>query len=526
MKKLLNLFGIFSLSTVNLFQNSWLVNQKENIKISNKINKKDTKSSCDCSDVITSYKEFIAYSNRYLTSRVSQLTLDEWTLNFLYNAFNANSKLDYSDIEKFLSNSILDFSYSTNTKAKEVISKAIISHGFKYVNNQVGGVFIKVEEIKYNEVSLEENWLVNSIQVGVFDSTKRQPLEQEIYSDIKFSKAFNLSEPFKKKTVETQGLMSYHSIPRFGFDIWNFKEKFNYISFPDAEMQGILIDQNNQIYKKYNYSRIFNGSDPQQLLKTYDIDVRNPDEEEYYLNAQLYQDFYYEELFPSMFLINETDVKLIFRQNSEFKYKYDILVENTHNFQNNFSFFEETSMTFNFKLNDKIAFFNSVELSEIENLYNKKISDKELNFVNERIFPPIGGSPFLTRIIYEDFGGGYWGIEIYLNREALNALANMLCIGSDHNTPLINIVRELLMLAAPQFFEYTIEEQNLIVNQINAAIRNRYNNHPNYLWSFFNEFYYNEEATFGVSIQAMNFENDDPSDIDYEIDIWNYPPHD
>ncbi|WP_342275100.1 hypothetical protein [Spiroplasma endosymbiont of Cantharis lateralis] len=82
----------------------------------------------------------------------------------------------------------------------------------------------------------------------------------------------------------------------------------------------------------------------------------------------------------------------------------------------------------------------------------------------------------------------------------------MICIGKDNNQPFINIVRELLMLAAPEYFEYTIEEQNLIVTQIDATIRNRYDNHPNYLSLFFNEFYYNEEATFAVWIQVKNFE--------------------
>ncbi|WP_339033554.1 hypothetical protein [Spiroplasma endosymbiont of Cantharis rufa] len=524
MKKLLNFFGIFSLSTVNLFQNSWVENANENIKLSNNISPIPRSSSCDCSDVITSYNEFIAYSNLYLTSRVNQLMLDQWTLNFLYNAFESNSKLDYIDVENFLSNSILNFSYSKNEKAKELISKAIISHGFKYANYQVGGVFIKVEEIKDN--SPGEDWRINNLQVGIFDSTKRQPLEQEIYSDIKFSKAFNLSKPFERKTIESGGLMSYHSIPRFASNVELLKEKFNFISFPDAKMEGILIDEYNKIYERYNYSRIFNGSDPTQLLKTYDIKGNGENEDEYYLNTDLYETFSYDKLFPSVFLINQTDFKLIFKKNSEFKYKYDIWLENKHHFENNYSFFEDTSMTFNFKLNDKIAFFNTIDYFEVENLYNKKILEKERNFSTERIFPPIGGTPFLTRIIYDDFQNGYWGVEIYLNREALNSLANMICIGKDNNEPFINTVRELLMLASPEYFEYTIEEQNLIVTQIDAAIRNRYNNHPNYLSLFFNEFYYNEEATFGVWIQAKNFENENPNDIDYDIDIWNSPPHD
>ncbi len=524
MKKLLNLFGIFSLSTVNLFQNSWVKNSKEDIKISNKINQQSNNSSCDCSDVITSYKEFIAYKSYAYTSRVNQLSLDQWTLNFLYNAFQANSKLDYTDVEIFLSNSILDFSYSKNTKAKEAISKAIISHGFKYANYQVGGIFIKVEERRYD--SPGEEWWINGLEVGIFDTTKRQPLEQEIYTDIKFSKALNLSESFDKKTIESGGLMSYHSIPRFSSNILLLKEDFLYLSFPDAKMEAILIDEYNEIYQRYNYSRSFNGSDLFPSFKTSDLEWNGDNKKEYYLNTQLQEAFTYEKLDPSIFLINDTDVKLIFRQNSEFKNKYDIWLENKHHFKNYRPFFEETSMTFNFNLNNKIAFFNTLELEEIENVYNKKILAREKNLSNERIFPPIGGSPFLTRIIYDDFHNGFWGMEVYLNREALNALANMICIGKDNNQPFINTVRELLMLAAPQYFEYTIEEQNLIVTHIDAAIRNRYNNHPNYLSLFFNEFYYNEEATFGVWIQAKNFENGDPNNVDYDIEIWDSPPHD
>ncbi len=34
------------------------------------------------------------------------------------------------------------------------------------------------------------------------------------------------------------------------------------------------------------------------------------------------------------------------------------------------------------------------------------------------MFPSIGGSPFLTRIIYEDFHNDFWGMEVYINREA------------------------------------------------------------------------------------------------------------
>ncbi|WP_342275098.1 hypothetical protein [Spiroplasma endosymbiont of Cantharis lateralis] len=145
-------------------------NSKEDIKISNKINLQLNSNSCDYSDVIRSYKEFIAYKSDSYISRVNQLSLDQWTVNFLFNAFRANPKLDYTDVEIFLSTSILDFSYSKNTKAKEKISKAIISHDFKYVNYQIDGVFIKVEERRYDSPGYE--WWIIGLEVAILTQQK------------------------------------------------------------------------------------------------------------------------------------------------------------------------------------------------------------------------------------------------------------------------------------------------------------------------------------------------------------------
>ncbi|WP_342275099.1 hypothetical protein [Spiroplasma endosymbiont of Cantharis lateralis] len=107
--------------------------------------------------------------------------------------------------------------------------------------------------------------------------------------------------------------MNYYSMPRFASNISMLKEDFAYLSFLDSKMDGILIDEYNEIYQRYNYSKAFNGSDLYQSFKTYDLKWNGNNENEYYLNTELQETFTYQKLDPSIFLINDTEVKLIFR---------------------------------------------------------------------------------------------------------------------------------------------------------------------------------------------------------------------
>ncbi|AUF83339.1 hypothetical protein CXP39_00755 [Mesoplasma syrphidae] len=516
MKKTISILGAVGLFIASLGNVMSFTINKDNFKQNqSSVLANIKKESCGCSNSITTYKEEHFEDANW---KITTLTLDQWLINTLFSSFKVNEELTYKDVYRFLTGSASNFAEGTNENAKEIIAKAIISQGFEYANKQIAGIFVRVVENQ-----LGENWEIDNVDVGVFDSTKSQPLQQEIDREIKFNKAFNVQEIFNDREFATDGLMSYHFQKRYVNDISRIPYTFKYVAFPDAKLRAWYGDLNGEIYDEWNYSEMINGLHPK-----YETANMYKDNADSWILETEFEKTFTSSKNPQSSLVFDTSnkINIIFKENEEFKDQYDIYLKNKHVFKN-YSPVQNGNpyMTIDYKINDKIAFYNSYDKSEIEKVYNEKSSNRSVNTYQ---IPPENGSPFLSRLLYDQIlETGEFGVLIYLNHEALHTFQNLICTehwSSNSSSFGLQIIRQLLLIILPEFSSYSFENQIDIVTWANLAILNRYDESPNYLHSFLNEFVDNQLATFGATIIATNFNTESIEDVKFVVRNWNTPP--
>ncbi|QHX36702.1 hypothetical protein [Spiroplasma sp. BIUS-1] len=509
-KKIFTLIGGLSILVTALGQSSSLQKNTNPIKYKNN---SLYNNGCSCKDNLINYTEnYWTYGQTEI--RISQLNLSEYVLNAYHDAFMLSNNLHYEDMLELLEALVPAFRFSPNIQAKEAIAKVIIGSGFKYANKSIGGITIRVSEEKYGE----DKWFISEITLGVFDSIKAQPLQQEIYSDIKFNKAFNTENTFKynDKKMKTQGIMSYHFTDRFVKYVPQIRDEFSYIAFPEAKINAYWGLRTQGVQKTWDLSDEINGN----FNNFYTSELINGENESYSVSNEFEKVFFE---FIGNYQLDfrfKTNIKVKFEKNEEFDKLYDIYLENEHFFENNVPNYD-SYMTIDYKINDKIEFYNKVDLQKIDSLYYSEINNR----ANYEKLPPVGGSPFISRLNYTTSPIGRHYIELHLNQNGLQVLDSLReCAYNWVGNNAFDMFLSHLKVLVPQLAEYTEEEQRIIVSNIIEAIKNRFGSAPGYIQRFISHYVNNPQAVFGVVIIASNLSTPSPETFHYRLEYWNSSP--